>query len=185
MACRIALGTFAAVLLVSCSSPGDATLTTSAPDDFGVTRLPGEALDDYSQRIYYVCMDESGENTYSTMVADTPTESSFLVRSYDDTKPSTKQNSDRCGERVQQLAPAPTLTRAQLEAAYEQVSLGVQCLRDAGFDMGVTTSLDEFVARSGDVARSSLYSQQQSSGGQPFADAEWQCEALHPIPDVG
>ena len=129
-------------------------------------------------------MDERGESTLNTVTAQAPTGPTFVVRAYDETNPSTKKNSDQCGERVKQLAPAPVLSRAQLEAGYEQIAKQVQCLRGAGFDMGVTTSFDDFAANSGNVDASSRYAELRASGNA-FGDAEWHCAALYPIPPVG
>ena len=179
----VAFAVLAVWTLSSCSASAGTVTDGTGTGGATLSRLPGESLSAFWQRNYYACMDERGEDTYVTLPAGDATGPSFLVRGYDETRPATKKDSDECSEQAKRLAPAPVLTRAQLESGYRQIAKQVQCLRDAGFDMGVTVSLEDFLAKAGDVEESSRYAAQNP--GPAFSDAEWNCAKLYPLPPEG
>jgi hypothetical protein len=161
-----------------CASVGrgqDSAATASAAPSSA--RLPGESMAAANVRLMNACMDALGETNYQTLPL-TANGEQLAVRAYDETNPSTKQHSDNCQRKVQELLPIPTTTRESLLADREVLIKVLGCLSEAGYDVGSAPSADEYVAKKGNLPLSSRWDAASNSPG--FNDALDQCSAKYP-----
>jgi hypothetical protein len=87
--------------------------------------------------------------------------------------PKIKKDYDECASTAEAVA-APKLTTADLEASYLGASAFIQCLRSAGFDMGLMVSMAEYVNTAGKANLASRWNEVSQLDG--FADQMTQCD---------
>jgi hypothetical protein len=149
-------------LIVVCAActQSSSTLRDSPVSTVSLQALPGESVEAAYQRVLNGCMDGVGEAPVQTFEDG--------ARAYNQSK-----NLEVCEAKAQatalQIAP-----KVDLQAAYSTSVRFVQCLRDGGFDMGVTVSNDEFVNSGGAVTLASNWNRVAQLDG--FADQMQRCD---------
>lgn len=143
----------------ACSQSGPAQRPSSV-STVSLQALPGESVEAAYQRVLNGCMDGVGEAPVQTF-ADGD-------RAYNQSK-----NLEDCLKKAR-AAALPITPKVDLPAAYLTAVSFIQCLRDGGFDMGLTVSKDEFVNSGGGVTLASNWDRVAQLDG--FADQMQRCD---------
>ena len=179
MACSCTAGSGASAMssIAPSGSVGQSQFTGAGPASTGQSpsTLPGEPLDVAFRRLLYACMDAFGETNFQ-VVMNEGNGVRYEGRSYSIESQQSQAHHAECVDRARRAVPPPTLTREQLGAAYGQMAKVMDCIRKAGFDIGTTVSLEEFIAKAGDVPYTSRYD--PSGFGPDLA----RCSELFPPP---
>jgi hypothetical protein len=132
-----ALSGLALLLVCSCGKSPPAVVATGTSAVAGA--LPGETIEQVFTRVLDSCMDSYG-------VKSNPPGPGEIARGYIEADPLTAAHIDECLAKAN-AANAPMLPPIDYDVAYPAIVKMIQCLRDAGFQMGVTVSKDEYVAK--------------------------------------
>jgi hypothetical protein len=116
--------------------------------------LPGETPDATFQRLFNLCMDSHSETNFQIL----PDGSGGTIRGYDTADPRSQANFTEC-QKGAELIAAPKSTASDLEVGYVLASRVVQCLRDAGFDMGILVAKEQFLSEGGQATLASRWDQ--------------------------
>jgi hypothetical protein len=143
--------------------------------------LPGEPAWKTSERLLFACMDGFGDTNWEEIevVADgVPSKS----RAYRDNNPDTNKHYDECQKKALAAVPIAPQSKDDLRATHGRLTKIVDCVRDAGFDLGTMVSVDEFVANGG-VPEGALTSRWSQFAEQPeFLENFNRCGKLFPAP---
>lgn len=174
-------------ILAGCSArseggPAGASSSVSSPASGGTSAaLPGETVGEAIQRISYACMDGLGDTNF--VVVDVLIDAKQSKgRAYNLEIPDTKAHFDECQKKALAAVPIVAQSKDDLRATHGRLTKIVDCVRDAGFDLGTMVSVDEFVANGG-VPDGALTSRWSQFAEQPeFLDNFYRCGQLYPPP---
>ena len=80
------------------------------------------------------------------LLVDGVTES---ARAYDRTNAATSKHYDDCQTLAEAAVPIAPLTKDDLRAQHARLAKVLECVRSAGYDLGLMISVDDFVAKGG------------------------------------
>jgi N6-adenosine-specific RNA methylase IME4 len=103
-------------------------------------------------------------------------------RAYRDNNPDTNKHYDECQRKASAAVPIAPQSNDDLRATHSRLTKIVECVRDAGFDLGTMMSVDEFVANGG-APEGALTSRWSQFAEQPeFLDNFHRCGLSYPPP---
>jgi hypothetical protein len=166
-------------LLVGCSRSTSTSARSGSPRTVmpGST-LPGESTADASRRALYACMEDAGVpfEGGEAIINGIPTK----VRGYDLKNQSTAVRLDSCQQKVVAAYPLPISSLDDLKNGHGYIVKLVQCLSDAGHDMGSTPSLEAYSLAKGDIPPSSRWD--FVGGDEHYGENFERCSGTVPLP---
>jgi hypothetical protein len=173
-------------VLVSCSSSPQRSLTGSSvvgpkPSTATSGTLPGEPLNVAIDRILDACMDALGVTDFAVGEVE---ENGVKrpSRTYRDTGPESIARYEQCRQEALAAVPIPTQSKDELRETHARLLKIVDCVRNAGFDVGTMISADEYVEKGGAPDDSLTSRWKNLADDAAFVENFGRCSQLYPPP---